>query len=65
MSLRSTQLSIRLPQYVMEQVDILAEETGHSRSDVVRVLLGRATLSDLPEGWISSADETRQARRVR
>jgi metal-responsive CopG/Arc/MetJ family transcriptional regulator len=65
MSHKGMQLSIRLPGNILEQVDVLATETGHSRSDVVRAILLKAKLSDLPQGWISSVEETREARRVR
>jgi predicted DNA-binding protein len=65
MGSKSMQLSIRLPEDVLEHVDILADETGHTRSDIVRVILCKASLNDLPQGWISSVDETREARRVR
>jgi predicted DNA-binding protein len=65
MSGSTSQLCIRVPVEVVRHVDDLCEATGHSRSDIVRSMLNRLTISDMPEGWVQAANETRMARRAR
>jgi hypothetical protein len=44
-------LNARVPTSVVEHLDTLAETVGKSRSAVVRALLLRATVADLPASW--------------
>jgi hypothetical protein len=44
-------LNTRVPSSVVEHLDTLAEAVGKSRSAVVRALLLRGTVADLPASW--------------
>jgi predicted DNA-binding protein len=44
-------LNVRLPSSAVENLDTLSKAVGKSRSAVVRALLLRATVADLPASW--------------
>lgn len=43
-ALHTRQLIVRLPEYLMQRLDALSEQRVQSRSEVVRSLLGQATI---------------------
>jgi metal-responsive CopG/Arc/MetJ family transcriptional regulator len=58
------QISVRIPRALLAHLDWLVERAGRPRSEVVRHMLAKATLHDLPDGWRRSAEASRAARRV-
>jgi antitoxin component of RelBE/YafQ-DinJ toxin-antitoxin module len=60
--MRSTQITARLPEAVVCQIDQMAEATGLGRGQILRLLLTRATEEGLPSGLADHADELKAAR---
>jgi Ribbon-helix-helix protein, copG family len=52
-------LNARVPSSIVEHLDTLAKAVGKSRSAVVRALLLRATVADLPASWHVSDTQER------
>ena len=47
-------LAVRLPAAIVAKLDVFARQCGRSRSDVVRLILRRATATDVPD-WLRTA----------
>jgi len=59
---RTSQVTIRLPQKVAEKLDVMADAAGLTRAQLMRMLLSRASAEDLPSGLIENAASLRDAR---
>lgn len=64
MALLSDTVIVRAPPTITERIDSLADRAGLTRAQFMRMLLSRASESDLPEGLMASANSLRQARGV-
>ena len=58
-------LTVRIPRTLAERLDRLAGSAGLSRSQFVRLVLGRLEQDDLPRGLIEHAADLRAARTAR
>jgi hypothetical protein len=47
-------LSCRISRWLDAKLNTFADATGRSRSDVLRWLILRARLQDLPKGWVET-----------
>ena len=62
---RATNLTVRVPRALADRLDGLAGAAGLSRSQFVRLVLGRLEQDDLPRGLIEHAADLRAARTAR
>jgi hypothetical protein len=60
----TVQMTLRIPKATVDRIDGLAEESGLTRAQVLRMLLRRASEADLPAGLVENADRLREARGV-
>ena len=60
--MRTQQITARLPETVVIQIDQMAEAVGMGRGQVLRLLLARATEEGLPTGLADHAEALRVAR---
>ena len=60
--MRTSQVTIRLPQKVAEKLDVMADAAGLTRAQLMRMLLSRASAEDLPSGLVQNAASLRDAR---
>jgi hypothetical protein len=60
--MRSTQITARLPETMVSQIDQMAEAAGMGRGQVLRLLLARATEEGLPAGLTDHAEALKAAR---
>ena len=58
----STQITARLPQVMVRQIDEMAEAVGMGRGQILRLLLARATEEGLPSGLADHAEAMKAAR---
>jgi hypothetical protein len=61
---RSPRLMVRIPPEFGRHLDEVATAAGLSRSQLVRLVLGRLRTNDLPPGLIENADALRTANRA-
>jgi hypothetical protein len=53
-------VSCRISRRLEAKLNTFTDATGRSRSDVLRWLLLRARLQDLPKGWLETVAEERR-----
>jgi len=58
----SVQVTIRIPISTADRLDELADKTGLTRAQVMRMTLSRVSEADLPTGLVDIADRLREAR---
>jgi hypothetical protein len=63
-SMRTQQITARLPAGVVARIDGLAASAGLARADFLRMILSRVSDNDLPVGLVENADRLREARGV-
>ena len=56
------QFTVRLPGRVADRIDHIAESAGLTRTQLVRILLSKASADDLPAALIQHADVLRISR---
>ena len=60
--MKTQQVTARLPEAVVSQIDQMAETAGMGRGQMLRLLLARATEEGLPSGLAGHAAAIRVAR---
>jgi len=60
--MKTRQITARLPETVLGQIDQMAEQVGMGRGQVLRLLLARATEEGLPSGLADHAEALKVAR---
>jgi len=60
--MKTRQITARLPEMVLEQIDQMAESAGMGRGQVLRLLLAKATEEGLPLGLTDHAEALKVAR---
>ena len=58
----SVQVTIRIPISTADRLDELADKTGLTRAQVMRMIVSRVSEADLPTGLVDIADRLREAR---
>lgn len=60
--MKALQITARLPESLVRQIDQLADSAGMGRGQMLRLLLARATETGLPSGLADHADALKAAR---
>jgi hypothetical protein len=60
MNTEGTHLSVRISSDTLSKIDAMAKVSGHSRSSIVRWVLGSARLDHLPRVRIEERDATKE-----